>query len=57
MKGLRVTSSGTSYSQIELLNGKPFIVMFLTVQVTDILNGFKHDLSTEFSKLFRFYSK
>ena len=57
MKGLRVISSGMPYSQIQIVTGKPFITMFLNVQVTDILNGFQQDLSTEFSQLIRFYSK
>ena len=46
MKGLRVISSGMPYSQIQILTGKPFITMFLNVQVTDILNGFQQNLST-----------
>ena len=57
MKGFRVTSSGMPYSQIQILTGKPFISMFLNVQVTDILNGFKQDSSTEFSQQIPFYSK
>ena len=56
-KGLCVTSSGMPYSQIQILTGKPFISMFLNAQVTDILNGFKQDSSTEFSQQIRFYSK
>ena len=57
MKGLCVTSSGMPYSQIQILTGKPFISMFLNVEETDILNGFKQDSSTEFSQQIRFYSK
>ena len=57
MKGLRVTSSGMPYSQIQILTGKLFISMFLHAQVTDILNGFKQDSSTEFCQQIRFYSK